>query len=160
MAWKFFTKDGAEKKASPSAELAYQEFTAEVAVTAATEATANTVVTAPAVTFDGATPVFVEFDCGRLSTPAGVDAGIVVLLFDKIGAAAAASLGILTLGQIASGSGLHLPHGLVRSNKITPSAATHIFSVRSYVTNGTGYVVAGPGGPAAYAPGFIRVVKV
>src|SRR5262245_64876015 len=43
------------------AELAYAEITAAVNLTATTEATANTIITAPAVTVDGSTAILIMF---------------------------------------------------------------------------------------------------
>ena len=66
----------------PSAlgELAYAEITANVNVTAISEATAQTVVTAPAITLDGATPILVEF-YSPLVSPAAT-APLFLVLFD------------------------------------------------------------------------------
>jgi len=54
----------------PGYELGYTEFTANVSVRATTETTANTIVTAPAVSTDGATRIRVEFFSPFVRNPA------------------------------------------------------------------------------------------
>jgi hypothetical protein len=128
-------------------EYTYDEFTAPVAVAAATEATATTVVTATAYTFDGATPVVVEF-----FAPAAVRGTnrIAFVLYDG-----AASIGILANEPNVQGA--EWPVFVAR--RLTPSAAAHTYSVRAFVDAGAGTVTAGAGGVGNYMPGYIRIRK-
>ena len=43
--------------------------------------------------------------------------------------------------------------------RLTPAAATKTYSLRAYVTGGTGFAAAGPGGSGVLVPGFILVRK-
>lgn len=127
----------------PGLELAYNEFTSNVSVTATTEGTANTVVTASAVSCDGATPVVIEFYTLQLAKGSTY---IRLFLYDG-----AASVGMLA-ENLATGP-------VVVQRKLTPSNASHTFSIRGSVDAGTGTVVGGAGGLAASMPGYIRITK-
>lgn len=135
------------------------EFTSQASITATSEATATTLVTANPVTFDGSTSVYVEFCCAYLQTPSSANSSITVCVYDKIGSASAASIGLAFVGGTPASSATDNPIGTWRSNKLTPSAATHIFSMRAYVSTGTGFITAGTGGAGNFFPGFIRVIK-
>jgi hypothetical protein len=140
-----------QKLAAALDELAYVEFTASVTISATTEATANTIVTAAAVTFDGVTPVIIEFFAPYVSTAATAAAAVIVNLFD--GASAIGALGNLT--NPTGTGGLNAPMRLAR--RLTPSAAAHTYGFRAFAGGGNGGVGAGPGGSGAYMPGFIRI---
>jgi hypothetical protein len=133
------------------AELAYTQFTSNVTVTATSAAAAQTVVTAPAVTFDGATPVIVEFfaPLGSVNVAGGQ------LIFDLWDGST--DIGILT-GFTAAGGGSAVPFPAVR--KLTPTAGSHTYGIRAWTNAGTtATVLAGVGGVGAYVPGFIRITK-
>lgn len=128
-------------------ELDYTQITAAVSITATTAATANTIVTASAITFDGTTTVWVNFGCPFMVRGTTY---INVHLWD----------GSTDLGQIgywAPSTG-HAPAGMRR--RITPSAASHTFSIRAFVDAGTGTIGADAGtGPTTPNPAFIEVVR-
>ena len=44
--------------------------------------------------------------------------------------------------------------------RLTPSNASHTYSIRGFVTSGTGVAAAGAGGSTALMPAFIRITKV
>lgn len=128
----------------PGYVFAYNEFTANVSITATTEATANTVVTASAVTFDGATTVMIEFFCQNVikgTTNTGL------WLYD----------GSSSIGQI----GAQIDQGSLQvARRLTPAAATKTYSIRGTVDAGTGTTAAGAGGVGVSMPGFIQITKV
>lgn len=128
----------------PGYELAYVEFTATVNVTAVTSGTANSVVSAGSVAYDG-TPIIIEFFA--MSLDKGTSQ-INVELYDG-----ATSLGRFAAPQQAQGG-----PALFR-RKITPTAGAHTFSAAAYVDAGTGHVFAGVGGASTNGPGYIRVTK-
>lgn len=140
----------------PGTELSYVEFTSAVSVTATTEATANTVVTAAALTFDGATPALVEFFSPDVA-PDNAAAGrrIIFALYDG-----SSSIGFLGTGPYSQvvGNPADVPVRVAR--RLTPAAATKTYSVRAFVSAGTATVSAGAGGAGVALPGYIRITKV
>lgn len=136
----------------PGQQMAYNEFTSAVNVTATVEASANTIVTASAVTFDGATRVEIEYFCPDNQAPAAADSYIVFCLFD--GSTSLGFIGFL-MNQGASGHVVRLPLRLSRF--LTPSAAAHTYSVRAIVDSGTGVATPGAGGAGVRMPGYIRI---
>jgi len=133
-------------------EVAYLEITADVAVTATTEAAAATVVTAPAFTADGSSQYLIEAQL--IAQPPGTSGQsiIFVLYLDGV------SLGLF--GQIMGNSATGLISSLRLARRLTPAAGARTFSLRAYVTGGTGNVFAGAGGVGVYVPAFIRITKV
>ena len=133
----------------PVRELDYVEFTAPVSITATTEAGADTVVTATALAFDGATPIDVEFFCPYGLPNASNGAQINFYLFDG-----ASSIGRLAFTQSPTATAANPPH---LTRRLTPSNASHTYSIRAAVNTGTGSVGAGAGGNGNVMPGFIRI---
>jgi hypothetical protein len=127
-------------------EIAYAEITADVTVTATSEASANVVVTAPAVTFDGATVVYVEFQATRVDTAAGANAAVLINLWDG-------STDLGRLGVALSQTGIAAP--ISRARRLTPSAASHTYSIRASQLVGNGAVRA----VAPNLPAFIRIKR-
>lgn len=160
MPWTFFDKYGQLRVNSGMAmavqELAYQEFStadAGVNVTVTTEAGASTIVSAPALVFDGLTPVIVTAFCPYWLSPAVNGAYLMGEIFDSVTGA----LGYGGLIATPSASTTGLTFRTIR--RITPAAGSHIFSLRAWVSSGTGVYASGPGGAGHYVPGFIRVSR-
>jgi len=130
-------------------EVDYVEFTSGVTITATTEATANTVVTANALSADGSTKYAIEFYAEYVLAPSSVS--IFLCLYDG-----SSSIGIV--GQIGNGVLVIGPMMFVR--RLTPSNASHTYSVRAYVGSGSGTVNGGAGGSGNPIPGYIRIVKI
>jgi hypothetical protein len=142
----------------PGHEFDYTQVSAgNVSITATTEGTANTVVTAAAVAYNGTDVVMLEFFCPFGATPAG-NVNLIFALYDDTGGGAA-SIG--RWGQITGPDAANIDRLPVRlSRRLTPSAATHTYSVRAYVDSGTGTVNNGAGGSGNYMPLFLRQTKV
>lgn len=137
----------------PGHEYAYVEFTGNVSITNTTESTSNTVVTSTSVAFDGATTVFIEF-FSPLVEVSGTDIGSKPVLFDG-----SSSIGWLAQQKGADASGGGETAMLVK-RRVTPSNASHTYSVRSYLTgSGTVTYFGGAGGAGAFVPGYIRITK-
>jgi hypothetical protein len=139
----------------PGYELDYVEKTSSTNITATTEGTADTIVTGSAVAYDGSTIVLIEFfsPSVRPATDAVADRTVSVTLYDG-----ASSIGIW--GQTVTPAQNDDNKPFLLQRRLTPSAATHTYSVRAYVTGGTGTVSGGAGGAAAAMPAFIRITKV
>lgn len=129
-------------------EFAYAEAAAaDVNITATTAATANTVVTAPAVVFDGNTAVWVEFGCSAIDTPNNTS--LLVVLYEG-----SAQVGTASWGQLTPPTGVdRVPVFLKR--RLTPAAGSRTYSVRAWVVSGTGVVRSS----VNYMPAFIRITK-
>lgn len=129
-------------------ELAYQAFTSPVTVSATTEGAATTIVTAQAVTGTGSQKMRVEFSCAYITM--GASATLVLVLYDST------SQGLLVAMSAAAAN----YNGGVIACELTPSAASHTYSIRGYRATADCVVGAGLGGVGAYLPGAIRVVAV
>lgn len=137
-------------------EVAYQEFTTgDFAVTATTEAAAQTLVTAPAFVADGSSQYLVEYFAPSSQAPPVANGALNAWLFlDGV------SLGVLApQGGPSATVNAYIPVRATR--RVTPAAGSRVFSIRCSVgPSGTGHVFAGIGGPGANVPGFIRITKV
>lgn len=132
-------------------ELTYNEFTSNVTVTATTEAGANTVVTATAFTSD-ATPVIIEFFAPSVLLFAGTAGAINCVLFED-----GSPIGVLAYAENSAADAFQLP--VLGRRRLTPTAASHTYSIRAHRNGGNGTIAAGAGGAGAYVPGYIRITK-
>lgn len=138
---------GAVAWALPSGhEFDYVQTTSSGNITATSDATANTIVTANAVTYDGSTIVVISAYITFLTTGTNF---ITVVLYD--GSSPIGRMGIV--GVSASRFPFFAQH------RLTPSAAAKTYSIRAFVDAGTGTFNSGAGGAAAYMPSFIRQNK-
>lgn len=131
-------------------EVAYAEFTADVAVTATTVGTATDIVSSGAVTYE-AVPHLIEFFCGRVALGAGAN----IILKD--GATVLGTFSALPLAEV--------PGPVLLQRRITPTAASHTYKVSAWnAAAGTNTYKAGTGGTAGdgttFLPGFIRVTRI
>ncbi len=125
--------------------LDYVEQTSSLTVTATTDATAQAFVTGNAVSYDGSTVVIIE-----AYIPFGAaTAAMVCNLYDG-------STDLGRLGQI--NTVVNAPMYLAR--RLTPSNASHTYSIRIWKTSGTASANCGAGGTATNLPGFIRISLV
>lgn len=134
----------------PGHELSYVEYTSSVSVTATAEASADTVVTADAISFDGSTVALIEFFSPFVRPAATALASLTLWLYDG-----ASSIGALGISQTPSANNANRPVHV--SRRLTPSNASHTYSVRATVSTGTGTAGAGAGGAGNNMPGFIRI---
>jgi hypothetical protein len=139
----------------PGYEIDYIEKTSNTSITATTEATANTIVTGAAVAYDGSTVVLIEFYAFSMNVPTGTTGlSITAYLYDG-----SSSIGFL--GRVRSPATASAQEVTVRmARRLTPSNATHTYSIRAAVTSGTGSVDAGAGGSGNVVPCFMRITKV
>lgn len=136
----------------PGRELTYNEFTANVSLVGHTEATATTIVTASAFTFDGSTPIVIHFWCPFIQSDTA--SGLVQLaLYDG-----ASSVGILS-NWISPAANSQTP-GVHVMRRMIPAAASKTYSIRGFTSGtSTGTAAAQAGGVGNLMPGFIRIVK-
>lgn len=132
-----------QKLAAALDEIAYAQITVGVATAVTTEAGAAVAVAAPAVTFDGATAVIIEFFSPRVQKGATV---CFIDLFD----------GSTPQGLWATQAG---DSPVLLRRRLTPAAGSHTYSARFHVDGGNGTVVAGTGGAGANMPAYIRISR-
>jgi hypothetical protein len=134
--------------------LAYNEFTVPVTCTATTEATSNTIVTASAVTFDGATAILVEFFAPAVKAASSALTAADFTLWDGT-----TDLGLIgSWGNDAASNNQVEPLSLAR--RFTPASGSRVYSVRGRSNIAAGTLVnAGTWGPGTYCPGYICVTK-
>lgn len=126
-------------------EVVYVPFTSATNVTNTSEATAHTIVTDTSRTFANV-PYWFFFYSPRTIGVASVNMRIT--LFD--GSTALGNMGRV-LGATATPDLCMVRH--------TPSAASHTFSVRAWITSGTGNISAGSGGSDTDFPGFLLITR-
>jgi hypothetical protein len=131
-------------------ELGYTEFTADVTISATSEAAATTVVTASAITFDGSTTAIIEFFSPAVD-PSGVAGTIDLFLFQD-----GSSIGRLSKTR-AGDTGAGGP--VFAARRLTPASGSRTYSVRGMRTVSNGNVRAGAGGSGNFMPGYIRIKK-
>lgn len=139
---------GVGESSGGGSELDYVPFTSQVSITAVTEATANVVVTANPIVNDGLTLTLIE-----VFIPSAIKGTTYtqLWLFEKIGAAAAASIGAIGVAGVGSpGVSLKLERELI------PPAGSIVYSLRCSVDGGIGLITGGVGGAGVYVPGFIK----
>jgi hypothetical protein len=138
----------------PGTELSYVEFTsAPVNISATVEASADTIVTAAAIAFDGATVANIEFFCPDAQAPSAANGYLVICLFDG-----SSSIGFLTFRLSVAATPDRQEIYAVR--RLTPSNASHTYSIRAFVSALTGALNPGAGGSGNRMPGYIRITKV
>jgi len=139
-------------------QLAYAEVTGNVAITATTEATADVVVTAPSVSLDGGTQIIIEFYCTRVESPGGgTGRGTFAVLYQSVDGGAATALGFFGENFTTGGESQVLT--MFCRRVLTPAAGAYVFSIRGFVTTGTGDFVGGTGVSAARQPLYIRITR-
>lgn len=138
----------------PGFELDYVEFTSNVSPTATTEGTANTVVTGNSVAYDGSTIVLIEFFANN-ARPATDAAGRSLTLWLYEDGSSIGQIGLIATPAASTSTSV-----INCARRITPSNASHTYSIRASVSGGTGLVAAGAGGAGNTAPGYIRITKV
>lgn len=126
---------------APGYELAYAEYDAVVNVTTFSNAgLANTLLTLPSVTFDGSTPVMVEF-FAPWANP-GTNSRLRFWLFD--GSAVARTAGLVYTPSTTD-SHMQVPVRLAVS--LTPAAGAHVYSFRADFDSANAQGTVGAGNP-------------
>jgi hypothetical protein len=142
---------GWQNVAASGAELDYAQITANsAAISAATEATAVTVITGNSVTYDG-TKIKVEFFCPGTTNTSGQTGTFVVLRDAVVIGRANMDIG---LGNAAIGD---RPTYIATFD--TPASGAHVYKLAAFTSAGTFTVRAGAGGPGNFVPSYLRVTK-
>jgi len=134
----------------PGFELDYTQFTAAVSVTHTTGATADTIVTNAAISFDGNTTVTIEFFTPAAAPQATSGTSLIFYLYDG-------STQLDTIGQITTDSATQARYPVHLKVRLKPSNASHTYSIRASTGSGTGTVNGGIGGATQFTPGYSRI---
>lgn len=132
----------------PGYSYSYDEFTASIPISATTDATANGVVSSSAVTYDGATNIWIEFFAPKITT--GSDGRLLIVLYQN-----GVSIGRLADIQLAAAN----TKEVFLRRKLLPPAGSDTYSINAFVTAGTGAVAAGLGGSGVLMRGYLAAVK-
>ena len=137
--------------ATAGSQLDYVQITAAVAIPAATEATAQAVVTGNAVTYDGS-KVRIEIFSPQVDNAGGATGPcIAVILRDST-----------VLGHVDLSNGLGTVGALAAQGVVfdTPSAGSHTYAWKAYGGGTATYSIkAGAGGTGNLVPAYLRVTK-
>ncbi len=134
-------------------EFDYVERTTDLAISATTDATATAFITGNAVSYDGSTRVKIEIwiVAGDIAPAQAA----VLNLYDG-----STDLGRMALANnpLASGSQSN-PPPLYGVRFLTPSNASHTYTIKAWKTGGTCSLIARAGGTATYMPAWYRITK-
>jgi hypothetical protein len=137
----------------PGHEYDYTQITADKSVTATTEGAADTVITGGSATFDGGA-VIVEFFSPYVKADTTSAGRLIAICLFMDGSVID---GFWAIKDNIAAVSNRSPVSLRR--RYTPSAGSHSFVVKAWVSAGTAIVGAGAGGSGAGSPAFLRVVK-
>ena len=137
----------------PGYEFDRVTITAGVTVSATADSSATTCITANAVVYDGSTTIDIEVYTPFLTTAATNGAAIIVQL-NEGATILAYIMRQMTVANVAMSSG-----GQIARFRVTPTSASHTYSVRAWRATGNGTFGAGASG-SDYGPAYIRQVKV
>lgn len=136
-------------------EIDYVENTGSVSITATTAATANTIITAGAFTPNGTDQYRIYFNCGEVFLAGNAGGNSCIFhLYD--GATNVGRIGNFT--SVGTTSETH-PVFLV-SRKLTPTNASHTYSVRAHRTNANCTIVGGNGGADIAYPTVLWITRL
>lgn len=136
-------------------EIGYAETTSDLSVTATTEATAQQLVSLGAITYE-AVPTQITFGCAQARPDTGA-AGRTLTFVLQDGASTIV-VGVWGRQAAPAAAASNVPVSL--SHRFIPSAASHTYNVRCFVSVATGLVSAGAGGSATNGPAWIRACRV
>lgn len=135
-------------------EVTYNAITSGVNITATTEATANTIVTASSFTADGTSAYLIEFFAPAVRPDTGAIGRILDLyLYEGSG-----SVGQLAQFRTPAAQSDNKPAFV--ACRLVPASGSRTYSVRGDVSAGTGVISAGAGGSGNLMPAYIRITKV
>lgn len=143
-----------EQTGVPGSELDYSEITSPVTVSATTAASPDNVVSLPARSYDGSTVIMLEFFAPIVSVAGGTTTFLFVMFFDdttEIGRCG-------TFKNNVAGASVQM--SAVGRLRITPSNASHTYSVKAYRAVANCVIGAGTGVGDTDLPAFIRAVVI
>lgn len=136
-------------------EIGYAQITAPVNITDIAEATATSLISSGALTFDGA-PVLCEVFAVVQTDTGSVGDALIMSLFE--GSTQITRLALMRADQIT----LADVHTITAHYRFTPTAGSHTYKLTAFSQNTTGTpkISAGAGGTGGNPPAFLRFTKV
>lgn len=136
-------------------ELDYVQRTSDLALTATTEGTAQTVVTGASVAYDGSTIIEIEFYSPDVGTPnGGAGRSVIILLYED-----STLLGRFAVIIDNGTAQMRMPVRL--SHRRTPTSGSKTHVVKAYTShNVDAFVSGGSGGTGASLPCYMRITRV
>jgi hypothetical protein len=146
-----FLKSGGAATANSwaSRELDYVQKTTNTTLSATSAATANTIVTGNAVAYDGSTAVEIVFSCPTTDRSGGAT---LIALWQYDGSS---EVGALYYSVAATTARV----GIYASYRLTPSNASHTYSIRGSVNASSADINAGAAGSGNFMPCYIRILR-
>lgn len=132
-----------------STELDYVERTTNLTVTATSDATAQAFITGNAVSYNGTTRIKIEIFATLMDITASQ--ALTINIYDG-----STDLGRLLGIQANAGTGSS-NFSAYGARFLTPSNASHTYSLRAWKTGGTGQIFCGAGGTATLLPAWYRI---
>ena len=140
----------------PGYEIGYAQITTFTNITDTSEATATSLISPGALTFDGGAVLVTFFTPLLIADSAAATDFIFITLFEG-------STEITRMAQIVTQvTTAPTKQTVLAQYRFTPSAASHTYKICAFCTstNGTPQIGAGSGGTASYPPSFVRFTKV
>lgn len=133
-------------------EINYTQLTTNKTITSTTEASADAVIQAPAITFDGATAVLIEFFAPAV-VPASVAGAMIMswLYQDGVSIGRMATVATPAAGQMIA--------PMYAMRRLTPSAGSHSYTWGATNASGAGSIFGGAGGLGQYVPAYLRISR-
>jgi hypothetical protein len=134
-------------------ELAYNQITASVSVTATSATAPILVIEGTTRSYDGAA-IFVEFYTFLIQAPNVAQLGTYVSLWDG-----STDLGFLS--DTFAGSATSMGNAVFARRRLTPTPGTHNYRIMAWVQPGASapLIYADTGGPGKFLPAYIRVTR-
>lgn len=137
----------------PGAEIGYDQITASVNIVGTTSAAPTTVIAGSAHTFDGS-PVMAEFFTSVVELPTVTGGSMNIGLYEG-------STLIAILATLENNGTAAVWTPAVGSFRFTPSAASHTYSIKAWVSSTTGTpLIFAQSGSANNVPAYLRFTKV
>lgn len=142
---------------SPRPVVAPTVFNTDVTISATSEATANTVVTATAFTPDGSSDYWLDFYAPGVQLASTAGASVLLVLYDNGSVYGTANAMFAQWANPAAAPFITPAPGQMRI--VAPSAVSHTYSVRGY-KSGTGNGSVRGTAAGVSVPGFLRIWRV
>jgi hypothetical protein len=136
------------------ASLNYTELVADVTVSAASEAAATTILTAPSVSAGGSDLFVIEFYAARIDVANVAGASLILCLYDNNVVFGGSNATIAQWTSVAAVA--QLAPAMIRTPRLAASAGAHVFSVRGYQSGGNATVR----GTGSVLKGYLQVMKL